>query len=256
MSTIDPEQPIPDSHVSEHRVAYHRKLDELSAGVLRLGALACETIPRGTDVLLGGNLATAQEVIDADDEIDALTMELEEQCYRIIALQAPMAGELRRIIAISKLVAEIERSADLMVNICKASRRMYGAELTPQIRGVLSSMSKEANKLLRLSLDAFADENVSLASALGDIDDTLDELNRDIVEAIFNAHAEESIDLAAAVQLALIARYFERIGDHAVNIGERVTYMVTGWLPEHNGMLRAQNRANQSEAADSSEGDG
>lgn len=242
MSATEPEQPIPEPETA-HRLVYHRDLDEIASGVLRLGAMACEMVPRGTEVLLGGDLADAQAVIDSDDEIDILTLELEEKCYQIMALQAPMAGELRRIITILKLVAEIERSADLMVNICKASRRMYGAELTPQIRGVLSSMSKEANKLLRLSLDAFADENVSLASALGDIDDTLDQLNRDIVETIFEAHAEESINLAAAVQLALIARYYERIGDHAVNIGERVTYMVTGWMPEHNALLRQQNRA-------------
>ena len=192
----------------------------------------------------------AQSVIDADDAIDQLSVQLEEKCFSIIALQAPMAGELRRIIAITKLVAEIERSADLMVNVCKASRRMYGAELSPKIRGVLASMAKEANKLLRLSLDAFADENVSLASALADIDDELDQLNRDIVEAIFEAHAVEQIDLAAAVQLALIARYYERIGDHAVNIGERVIYMVTGWLPEHSGALRAQRRDQMKDASD------
>jgi phosphate transport system protein len=251
MTTSEPGPPVaeppPESH---HRVAYHRELDELAAGVLRLGALACETIPRGTEAVLGGNLSDAQQLIDEDDVIDELTVELEERCYSIIALQAPMAGELRRIITISKLVAEIERSADLMVNICKASRRMYGAELSPKIRGVLASMAKEANKLLRLSLDAFADENVSLASALADIDDELDQLNRDIVEAIFEAHAAGQIDLGAAVQLALIARYYERIGDHAVNIGERVTYMVTGWMPEHNGMLRAK-----SHRAEDSQGD-
>ena len=84
---------------------------------------------------------------------------------------------------------------------------------------------------------------MSLAVALDDIDDELDQLNRDIVEAIFDAHHEDHIDLGAAVQLALIARYYERIGDHAVNIGERVNYMVTGWMPEHNGMLRAESRA-------------
>lgn len=243
MSTTEPDLPIPEPEPETvHRTAYHRELDDLAAGVLRLGAMACETIPQGTEALLGGSLADAQLVITGDDEIDALTMELEEKCYSIIALQAPMAGELRRLIAISKLVAEIERSADLMVNICKASRRMYGADLTPKIRGVLQAMSNEANKLLRLSLDAFADENASLGSALGDIDDVLDQLNRDIVEAIFEAHARDSIDLGAAVQLALIARYYERIGDHAVNIGERVMYMVTGWMPEHDGMLRAKNR--------------
>ncbi|MEM7327033.1 MAG: phosphate signaling complex protein PhoU [Actinomycetota bacterium] len=253
MSSSEPEQPAadlpPETH---HRLAYHRELDDLAAGVLRLGALACETIPRGTEAVLGGNLSDAQQLIDEDDVIDELTVELEERCYSIIALQAPMAGELRRIITISKLVAEIERSADLMVNICKASRRMYGAELSPKIRGVIASMAKEANKLLRLSLDAFADENVSLAAALADIDDELDQLNRDIVEAIFEAHAANQIDLGAAVQLALIARYYERIGDHAVNIGERVTYMVTGWMPEHNGMLRAKNhRAGDTEGGES-----
>ena len=244
MTTSEAEPPTQEPHPeSSQRVRYHQELDELAEGVLRLGALACETIPRGTEAILSGDLSDAQQLIDEDDVIDELTVELEERCYSIIALQAPMAGDLRRIITISKLVAEIERSADLMVNICKASRRMYGAELSPRIRGVLQAMSKEANKLLRLSLDAFADENVSLASALGDIDDELDQLNRDIVEAIFEGHAAQQIDLGAAVQLALIARYYERIGDHAVNIGERVTYMVTGWMPEHDGMLRAKNRS-------------
>ena len=79
MSTIEPEQPVSEPPETVHRLAYHRELDELTAGVLRLGAMACETIPRGTEVLLGGSLVSAQEVIDADDEIDALTMELEER---------------------------------------------------------------------------------------------------------------------------------------------------------------------------------
>jgi phosphate transport system protein len=232
-------QHTPPPPSGQHRVAYHRDLDELTKGVIRLGAMACETIPRATEALLGGNLADAQEVIDEDDAIDALTLELEERCVSIIALQAPMAGDLRRLITIIKLVAEIERSADLAVNICKASRRMYGTDLSPGIRGLIASMSREANKLLRLSIDAFADNNHSLAVALNDIDDELDQLNRDMVEAIFAAHNADSLDLAGAVQLALISRYYERIGDHAVNIGERVTYMITGWTPEHIGMIRA-----------------
>ncbi|MDH4280172.1 MAG: phosphate signaling complex protein PhoU [Acidimicrobiia bacterium] len=227
----------------QHRVVYSRDLDELTKGVIRLGAMACETIPRATEALLGGNLADAQAVIDDDDPINALTLELEERCVSIIALQAPMAGDLRRLITIIKLVAEIERSADLAVNICKASRRMYGTDLSPGIRGLIASMSREANKLLRLSIDAFADNNHSLAVALNDIDDELDQLNRDMVEAIFAAHNADTLDLAGAVQLALISRYYERIGDHAVNIGERVTYMITGWTPEYIGMMRASLKA-------------
>lgn len=219
---------ISEPQQTEHRIAYHREMDTLTNGILRLGAMACETIPRGTEALLSENLSDAQAVIDADDEVDTLSAELEEQCLSIMARQSPMAGELRRLVTCLHMISELERSADLMVNVCKASRRMFGQPLTPQIRGLAASMSKEANKLLRLSLDAFADGNVSLAAALGDIDDELDQLNRDMVEAIFHPDGHHEIELSGAVQLALIARYYERVGDHAVNIGERVIYMVTG----------------------------
>ncbi len=225
---------------TEQRVSWHRELDDLSADVLRLGAMTCETVPRGTDVLLSGDLDQAQTLIDLDDEIDALSVDLEERCWSIIVRQAPKAGELRRVVTVIKLIAELERSADLMVNVCKATRRMYGSPMTPKIRGILSAMSTEAQQLLRFSLDAFADGNAGLGRALSDIDDRLDQLNRDMVEAIFEANREDAIDLAVAVQLALVSRYYERIGDHAVNIGERVSYMVTGWLPEHAGAMRAE----------------
>lgn len=184
-------------------------------------------------MLLTGDLKVAKELIAYDSQIDKLSIDIEDRVYLIIARQAPAASELRHLVTISKLVAELERSADLMVNVSKAARRMYGSEMSPRIRGVASSMSKEAQKLLQYSLDAYNDSDESLAAALDDIDDALDALNVDMVEAIFAAHTEGAIDLQAAVQLTLVARYYERIGDHAVNIGHRVTYMVTGWLPEH-----------------------
>ena len=220
--------PIPPSPQGEHRHAYHRQLDDIDLAIVRLGALVCETIPQGTRVLLGGDLEEAQRLIEGDAAINELAAQIEEECYSVIALQAPMAGELRRVITVIKVVGELERSADLMVNVCKATRRMYGSPLSPAIRGVVSSMSLEASRLLRASLDAFTDADASLASALADMDDTLDQLNRDMVGAIFEAHSVGAIDLSAAVQLALVARYYERIGDHAVNVGERVTFMVTG----------------------------
>lgn len=235
--------PVPPvTEPGERRVHFHREVDEVAEDVVRLGAMVCQTVPRGTAVLLGGELHEAQQLIEDDDEVDRLSVSIEERCYSIMARQAPMASELRRLIAITKLVGELERSADLMVNVCKAARRMYGAPMTPRIRGVVAAMAKEAQRLLRLSIDAFADENEALAEALDDIDDQLDQLNRDMIEAIFDAQGADEIDLQSAVQLALVARYYERIGDHAVNIGQRVTYMVTGWLPEHNGVLRAEQR--------------
>jgi len=88
------------------------------------------------------------------------------------------------------------------------------------------------------------DADTSLAAALDDIDDRLDELQVNYVQAIFTSHSGENLNLQGAVQLAMIGRYYERIGDHAVNIGERVMYMVTGWLPEHTGSARHRMRGN------------
>lgn len=224
----------------QHRREYHRQMDDLKADILRLGGMVIETIPRGTEVLLTGDLKVAKDLIDYDDQIDHLSVDIEDRTYLVMARQAPAASELRHLVTISKLVAELERSADLMVNVSKAARRMYGSEMTPRIRGVASSMASEAQKLLQYSLDAYADADESLAAALDDIDDKLDELNVDMVEAVFAAHTDGHIDLQAAVQLALVARYYERIGDHAVNIGQRVTYMVTGWMPEHAGAARVE----------------
>ncbi len=235
MSNTDPSK-------QDHRSVYHRELDALDNSLIRLGAMVSELIPWGTEVLLGGEMAEAQKLIDADDEIDHLSVEIEESVYEIMVLQAPVAGDLRHLTTILNAVGELERSADLVVNICKATRRMYGSPMTPKIRGVIDGMSQEARRLIQLAMESFADSDSALASALSDIDDKLDNLNREMVEAVFAAHHDEAIDLAAAVQLALVARYYERIGDHAVNIGERVAYMVTGWLPELNGSLRTQHR--------------
>lgn len=222
----------------ELRLEFHQQLDALREGLVRLGAMTAETVSMGTAVLLDRDLTGAQRLIDRDDVIDELSLELEEECFRVLALQAPMAGDLRFLLTTLRVVSELERSADLVVNVCKASRRVYDIDFTPKLRGLIDSMGVEAAFLIRASIDAFVDSDTSLAAALDDIDDRLDDLQVTYVEAIFESHQTDNLPLRAAVQLALIGRYYERIGDHAVNIGERVIYMVTGWLPESNAAAR------------------
>ncbi len=142
-----------------------------------------------------------------------------------------MAGDLRAIITAIKLVGEIERSGDLVVNICKAARRLYGREFDPKLRGLMTRMSTEAQQLFRRALDAYVEGDAPLAAAMDDMDDILDQLHDDFIQAIFESHSSGRLDLQAAVQLAVVARFYERIGDHAVNIAERVHYMVTGGHP-------------------------
>jgi phosphate transport system protein len=215
------------------RKEFHQQLEEIREGIMLVAARVSETIPRATQVLLDGDLEGAEYLINADDEIDKRSLELEEQCYDMLALQAPMAGDLRQIVAAVKMIGEIERSGDLAVNICKAARRIYGVQLDSRLRTMIGQMGEQAALLFRLSIDAYRDADVPLASALDDIDDFLDRLQVEFIAQIFECHAAEQIELLVAVQLALVARFYERIGDHGVNIGERVRYMVTGWLPSH-----------------------
>jgi phosphate transport system protein len=234
--------------MQEQRKTFHQELDQIRDDIVQLAAMATETIPRGTDVLLSQNLQAAQRLIESDDVIDALAIEVEDRCYHVLALQQPMASDLRSIVTAIRLVSEIERSADLMVNVAKGARRIYPCEFDPRLRGLIERMSEEAHKLFKLSIDAYVEHDSSLASALDDMDDKLDSLHKNYIQAIFESHHQTTIDLQAAVQLALIGRYYERIGDHAVNIGNRVQYMVTGWLPEHSGAARVKARAAMDEA--------
>ncbi len=224
--------------MDEIRIEFHEEMENLRSDLIRLGVMVVETIGKGTAALLDRDLHAAQLLIDGDDIIDDFCLGLEERCCQLLALQAPIAGDLRFILTTMRLISELERSADLMVNVCKASRRIYDVEFGPQLRGLIEHMGEEAAFLVRAAIDSYVDADTSLAAALDDIDDRLDELQTAYVQAIFTSHSVDNLNLQGAVQLAMIGRYFERIGDHAVNIGERVQYMVTGWLPEHTGSAR------------------
>jgi phosphate transport system protein len=220
------------------RKSFHQQLDEIKHDIVRMAAMVTETVPRGTAVLLDGDLHGAQELIENDDALDALALDLEERCYQVLALQQPMAGDLRSIVTAIRMISEIERSGDLVVNIAKGARRIYGTVFAPRLRGLITQMGDESTKLFRIAIDAYVEQDDSKAAALPDLDDRLDALHKDYIQEIFETHGREELEIRAGVQLALIGRYYERIGDHAVNVGERVRYMVTGWLPEHTGAAR------------------
>jgi phosphate transport system protein len=237
---------------SDIRRGFHHDLDEVRDNIVRLASMVTEALGKATQALLDGDLGVANELIKGDDVLDTLALEIEERCYQLLALQQPMATDLRTLVAAVRMVAEIERSGDLVVNIMKAARRMYGAELDPRIRGLITRLGQEVHRLFRLSIDAYVDKNDGLAAALDDMDDSVDALHADYIQAIFECHETTAMQLQTAVQLALVGRYYERIADHGVNIGERVRYMVTGWLPEHTGAARlaAQNARKEAMAAE------
>jgi phosphate transport system protein len=238
--------------VVDVRRNFHHELDVVRDDIVRMAGLVSEALARATQAFLDGDLSVADDILNGDDVIDEIALQVEEHCYQLLALQQPMASDLRAITTAIRLTAEIERSGDLVTNIMKATRRIYGADIDPKVRGLVQQLGEQVHRLFRLSIDAYVDQNVGLASALDDMDDTVDELHVDFVESIFETHESGELPLQVAVQLALVGRFYERIGDHAVNIGERVRYLCTGWLPEHTGAARqAQKKAAAQEFAES-----
>ena len=219
---------------NEARKSFQDALDELRIDVIRLAALTTEAIGAGTQAFLDADLTAAEQVIENDDDIDDLTHAIEDSCYQLLARQQPMATDLRTVIAVLRIVHELERSADLMVNVAKTTRRLYPHTLDPKLRGIIQRMGEQAGTQTRVALDAFADSDPSAAFALADMDDTMDDLTKSLFRHILAGAGPGSDDegnVLLAVQLALVGRHYERIADHAVTIGQRVGFMVTGEHP-------------------------
>lgn len=215
------------------RKLFHEELDEIRSDVIRLGALAGEAVERGARALLDADLNVVGQVQENDEQIDALTHAIEQHTYLLLAQQQPMAVDLRMLVTVLRVIHEIERIGDLMVKVAKTTRRLYPYQLEPRVRGIIDQMRGQAVSQLRLAVEAFADADAARASALPDMDDVMDELQKDLFAAIFSTHAaanDEAV-LHHAVAIALVGRHFERIGDHAANVAERVQFMVTGHFP-------------------------
>jgi phosphate transport system protein len=215
------------------RPEFHNELDDMRNEVARLGAYVVELIPRVTDILLQQDLEGAEYVLRNDAEIDVRATAVEEKAITLLALQAPVARDLRQVASVLKLAPEIERSADLCCNICKAARRIYGHDLDPKLRGLIQKMSDQANKEYKEAIEAYLAIDGVRSAALPDMDGLLDDIHRQFIAQILESHAAGSIDLQVAVQLAVVARFYERLGDHAVNIANRIRFIATGVLPEH-----------------------
>jgi phosphate transport system protein len=217
---------------SEARKSFHEALDELRIDVIRLAALTTEAIAGGTQAFLDADLSAAEHVIDNDDDVDDLTHSIEDRCYLLLARQQPMATDLRTVVTVLRIVHELERSADLMVNVAKTTRRLYPHSVDPKLRGIIQRMGEQAGTETRVAIDAFADADPSAAGALADMDDTMDDLTKSLFRYILAGDGSDEGTVLQAVQLALVGRHYERIADHAVTIAQRVCFMVTGEHPQ------------------------
>ena len=212
------------------RARFSQSLDEVHRGTLQLGALVLENTRRTVEALLENRLDLASEVIIADDEIDVLYVDLERQVFEIMARQQPVAGDLRFLVSVTRMLYDIERSGDLAVNAAKGLIRQEGYTLPEEIHSLIARMARGTTGLFQKALDALADMDADPGRWLDQADDEVD----DLVGQLYTAIASSSDDMGfeVAVELSRVGRYMERIADHAVNIAEHVTFIVTGVYPE------------------------
>jgi phosphate transport system protein len=222
---------IPAATGDEGRKTLQEELDEVRSDIIRLAALTTEAIAAGTQAFLDGDLAMAESVVEGDDRVDELYHQVDDRLLLILATQSPVAVDLRAVVTMMRINHELERDADLMVNVAKTTRRIYPHELDPKVRGIIDRMGVQSSNQTRLAIDAFADSDPSWAAALSDMDDTMDELTKSLFRHILEWGASDEATVLQAVQVALVGRHYERIADHAVTIAERVQFMVTGTHP-------------------------
>jgi phosphate transport system protein len=224
--------------VPEARRGYHEQLDEIRSDVVKVAAKACEQIGAATQALLNGDLQLVDRIYAEHEEISSRVVHIEHRVYQLFALQQPMASDLRELLAVLRILHEIELTGGLMRNVARATRRLYPRELPPRLRGILERMGAQASVQTHLSVDAFADSDAAIASALPDMDDVMDDLQKELFRAIFAIGAPDEGALQMAIQLAFVGRDYERAADHSVMIGRWVEFMVTGRLPGDDASTR------------------
>jgi phosphate transport system protein len=209
------------------RKDFHEQLDELYAETLRMGSDLLETIEKTRICFVNLDRELADEIIAGDDVFDAYIDRLEEGGLELIARQAPVAVDLRMIIVIMRMAQHFERVADLCEDIAVAVKYIPSDYLSAWIREAIDEMARRAVRLVERSIECFKDRNVEMALELDAMDDAVDKLNRKFFKE-FDRGREE--DLEVAVRVVMVARFFERIADHAVDIGEHVRFMVEGTI--------------------------
>lgn len=213
------------------RKTFHRELSQLEKEVLLLGGLAQHALNSALKALENRDEVLAQKVIDCDEQIDNKYIEIEERILALLARQAPVAGDLRLISAILHVNIHLERMADLCVDIARFVIITKDFIVNPSILENLLEMGSSAQQMIATSLKAFSERDISLAKNLPKLDDPIDKLNRQIFKEMAASSFDEKM-LDWATRMILVSRYLERFGDHAVDIGEQVAFLLTGKVQE------------------------
>jgi phosphate transport system protein len=214
------------------RVSFHEELDQLEASLQEEGALVLRVLRSALNALARGDDELADEVIGFDDEIDRRYVEIEEGVQSLLARQTPVAVDLRLVLAVLRVNLHLERMADYCVTVAKLTKLMGELDVSGEsILSSLEDMGQRAEQMIRVALDAFADRDLEKAKSLNELDELIDRANRRAVEDVL-ALGDSLEEREYGLRMLVVSRCVERIGDHAVDIGEQIAYLVTGDFQE------------------------
>jgi phosphate transport system protein len=211
---------------------FQEELEALQSRLLEMGGLAEERVSAAVQSLVNRNIAAIERVLYGDEPINALHVEIDNRCFKLLALHQPMATDLRAIVATVKINTDLERVGDLAVNIAEAAKR-YATH--PPVKKLIDipQMGDIAQGMLHDALDAFVRRDTALAQQVLNEDDRLDSLKTQIFRELLEYMLKDLATVEPALDLILVSRHLERIGDHATNIAEDVIFMVSALDVRH-----------------------
>ena len=212
------------------RNQYQRQLDSVLDELVQMTGVVRAALAQATQSLLDADATSAEAVITGDLAIDEARERIEEDSFDILARQAPVAGDLRMLVASLRMVADLERMGDLSVHVAKVARLRYPISAVPTVLiPTITQMATTADEMIAAAADIVATRDVEAARALEAADDVMDTLRRSMFRTLLSSGWQEGVE--PAVDMALIGRYYERIGDHAVSMARRIVFLVTGQHP-------------------------
>jgi phosphate transport system protein len=212
------------------REQFEEQLDAIFGDLAGISRNVQVAVAKATEALMTGDAAIAEAVITADIDIDRARERVEDQAFEMLSLQAPVATDLRTIVAALRMVVELERMGDLSVHVAKIARlRVPDLAVPEQVRPTMARMAQVAQDMVGRVTQIIEGRDVEAAIALGRDDEEMDRLRRTSFTELLSPDWAHGVE--AAVDIALLGRYYERIADHAVSVANRVIFVVTGQYP-------------------------
>jgi phosphate transport system protein len=216
------------------RDAFYDQLDSIRDDLIQMARLVREAVRSGTQALLEGDAARAEQVISDDAQVDALRQKIEQRSFEVLSLQNPVAGDLRMLVASLRMVSEFERMGDLAVHVAKIARLRVPEVAVPEsVVPTIERMAAVAEVMVAKVEHIIESNDVSAAEEMEFIDQEMDKLRRNSFRELLGSDWTYGVE--PAVDVALLGRYYERIADHAVSISRRVVFLVTGEHPQYAG---------------------